>query len=102
MSISQFKELRCNVHLHGLYIFLCIRKVGLLCRIDITCLHEKDPPLLYPAGIRPMKKCDWKNQPIRMQHYEGFSAFPEVPDRSDFRLRLFKMADTGKAVTFYS
>lgn len=73
---------------------------GVLRRLCITCFHEKDPPPLCPAGIQPMKMCDLKNQPIRMQHYGGFSAFPEVLDRSDFRLRLFKMAATGKAVTF--
>lgn len=31
--------------------------------------------------------------------FPRFSAFPEVLDRSDFRLREFKMAATGKSLT---
>lgn len=32
--------------------------------------------------------------------FRRFSAFPEVLDRSDFRLREFKMAATGKSVSY--
>jgi len=41
------------------------------------------------------------NQPMWAEQFGGFplSAFHEVLDRSDFRLKEFKMAATGKRFT---